>query len=514
MLNPVYNISQTLASFGIEATELENIGQTNALVNDTRVLNENDVFCAVIGSTLDGRQYIDNAIELGAKLVIAECQSQQLHGQVLAKTVAGKSTLVVQFYQLNEQLFELCQHYYQMPQQSLKIVGITGTNGKTSTSQILAQLIDLCQQTSACAVIGTNGAGVLPTLSPILNTTPGATELMGLLAKFAHQSLSHVAMEVSSHALEQKRVKNDLFDVAVFTNLSRDHLDYHQTMAAYGAAKLAIFSGDEKQTAVVNGDDEFIKEWLSEALTQPVIVYGCGIEITQHRDYFYATNIRCHDAGTRFELHTPTERHQINSPLIGRFNIENLLAAMASAQALGFDLPTIIGAVEKIQPIDGRMELFAQVGKPSAVVDYAHTPDALEKALVACRAHCQGKLHVVFGCGGDRDKGKRPEMGRVAEQNADCLIITNDNPRTEAPEMIVADILQGLQQPEKARVVLDRKQAVNTVISHASEGDMVLLAGKGHEDYIIIGEQKIDYNERQLVSSYYTNSNTIIGANL
>lgn len=511
MPKPLYDIQNALAQFDIDAAELHHIQQTGALVNDTRVIRPNDIFCAVIGHAQDGRQYIEQAIELGAQLIISECQSEQLHGQVIEKSVAENKGIVVQFYQLNDKLFDLCQHYYQAPQDALRIVGITGTNGKTSTSQLIAQLINAVS-TSNCGVIGTNGAGVLPELSPILNTTPGATELTGLLAGFANQGIKHVAMEVSSHALEQKRVKPDLFDVAVFTNLSRDHLDYHETMEAYGNAKLAIFSDNPAQTAVVNGDDEFIQTWLKQVKQRSLIVYGSTESVKQHSNYLYTSNIECHDAGTRFTLSTENADYTVNSPLIGQFNVENLLAAIGSLSALGFELESIVKAVSTLNAIDGRMELFAKANKPSAVVDYAHTPDALEKALKACRAHCSGKLHVVFGCGGDRDKGKRSEMGEIAETYADSVVITNDNPRTEAPEMIVADILKGLTKPEKAMIVLDRTQAVNTALNHAAAGDIVLLAGKGHEDYIIIGEQKIDYNERKLVSDYYANDIDNFGA--
>ena len=504
MLNRHYHITSTLTKFGINHPSLEALSPTKNLVNDTRTLVENDIFFAVIGTTQDGREYIESAIEKGASLIISECQHVQLHGQVLEKTVADRTAIVVQFYQLNEKLIEFSAHYYQSPQLTMDVIGVTGTNGKTSTTQLIGQLIDaVSSKTPACGIIGTNGAGSLDALAPIMNTTPGATELMGLFAQFRSQQLTHVVMEVSSHALEQKRVSADLFDVAVFTNLSRDHLDYHQTMEAYGEAKLSIFKEFSSQVAVVNGDEKVIQDWLAKSPDQDIIVFGQAESVKSFPLYLHAKDIVCHDSGTSFILDASGHEFQINSPLIGTFNVDNLLAAIGSVLALGVELEQVIQAISSTKAIDGRMELFAHSSMPSVVVDYAHTPDALEKALIACRAHCEGKLFVVFGCGGDRDKGKRSEMGRIAEQGADSVLITNDNPRTESPEMIVADILKGLDKPEKAMIVLDRKQAVSAVLKNAQPGDMVLLAGKGHEDYIIIGEDKVDYNERELVSTYY-----------
>lgn len=502
MHNLNFDIRSTLTEFDIDSVLLTELSKTNAIVNDSRIVKDGDIFCAVVGHALDGRQYIEKAIELGAALIISQCQNDKLHGQVLHKQHAKKTVPVVQFYQLNDHLFRLCELYYQTPQKALTMIGITGTNGKTSTSQLIAQLISKVNKT--CAVIGTNGAGVLPTLTPIVNTTPGASELMTLLTNFRAENISHVSMEVSSHALAQHRVEGCLFDIAVFTNLSRDHLDYHQTMAAYEQAKLAIFSQSNDQVAVVNGDDEVIQRWLKNKPSQPITVYGKTPSVSAFGQYLYAKNIIAHHHGTDFELDTPTKSYKITSPLIGDFNIDNLLAAIATVNAVGVTLEEIQSVISQLEATTGRMELFSAPNTSSTVVDYAHTPDALEKALLACRAHCQGKLWVVFGCGGDRDKGKRPEMGEIAERLADEVIITNDNPRTEAPEFIVADILKGLNKPERATIMLDREQAVLTTIKTASETDIVLLAGKGHEDYIIIGDRTIAYNERELVSNYYS----------
>ncbi|REL36606.1 Mur ligase family protein [Thalassotalea euphylliae] len=513
------SIAEALAQFDINITPLA----TAQLVNNSRQVNQGDVFCAVIGTASDGRNYIDQAIAAGASLVIAECQQAQQHGNQLRR----ENVTIVQFYQLNQRLFELAASYYQYPQDKLSLIGITGTNGKTSTSQMIASLLNLCQQdayqqtdkstesygqsdghsiAAQAAVIGTTGAGILPALTPIANTTPGATELNQILASFAEQSVTHVAMEVSSHALDQGRIAAEQLSVAVFTNLSRDHLDYHQTMADYAKAKFSIFAGTTSETsaqiAVVNGDDEYGQAWLAQ-LKQPSIAFGKSDAVTQHQRFVRAQDIELSPSGVSFIAVTEKTSAKVESKLLGEFNIDNLLAAIASLLALNISLDAIVANIPKLLPSQGRMEAFHHTDKPVAVVDYAHTPDALANALQACRHHCQGELWVVFGCGGDRDQGKRPQMGQAAEQFADHVVVTNDNPRSEAPELIANDILAGCQHVEKITVMLDRQQAVRSTLAHAKSNDIVLLAGKGHENTIEIAGQIIEYSERALVETLY-----------
>ena len=520
-----YTIINTLAEFDIAdnfatstnvdirgyLNELANArANTHHLINDSRALNNNDIFCAVIGSGQDGREYIDQAIASGALLILAECQSEQQHGNILWRKVSSDSTnksddrqiAIVQFYQLNHHLFAFATAYYQQPQNKMVMIGLTGTNGKTSTSQLIAKLLD--DNGQSAAVIGTNGAGKLDNLTELNNTTPGATQLSQLLAKFVDNKVSHVAMEVSSHALEQRRVTNDLFNIALFTNLSRDHLDYHQTMANYAQAKAKIFTHDSGQVAIINGDDEIGQQWLKDwPVEQQVIVYGRSKVISEAAKFVQATDIKHHSQGVSFSLNTHLGTNHIDSPLMADFNVDNLLAAIAVLIIEKVSLEDIAKSVAKVTPIIGRMETITQTGQVTAVVDYAHTPDALENALIACRQHCQGELWVVFGCGGDRDKGKRSLMGAIAEKLADHLVVTNDNPRNEAPEMIVSDILSGCVQTEKITIILDREQAVASTLSYAKADDIVLFAGKGHEDYILIGDKTISYNEREVVRSFF-----------
>ena len=498
-------LAQVLSTYNIDIDEqyFSIINNTKELVNDTRELNVNDIFCAIIGELQDGRDYINKAIGAGATAVIAECSEKASHGQLNIRTVADKTALVIQFYQLNYHLFDLCQRYYQCPQQEMTMIGVTGTNGKTSTCQIIAKLLEADHQ--SCAVIGTLGAGKIGALSTLINTTPGATELHHYLNSFKAQNEKNVAMEVSSHALSQRRITADIIDIAVFTNLSRDHLDFHKTMAAYSAVKKTIFTENEDQIAIVNGDDDIAKQWLASwSNKQPIIVYSRdeASKAEQYSQYVVAKKIQLSGQGASFDLVTHVGNQRVVSALLGNFNIDNLLAAIAVLIAKQVSFEKICQAIAQLTPVSGRMESFSYSQLPTAVVDYAHTPDALEKALIACRTHCAGELWVVFGCGGDRDVGKRSLMGGVAENNADHVIVTNDNPRNEVPELIVQDIMSGCQHPEKITIMLDRQQAVLTALRSAKKHDVVLLAGKGHENNIIIADKKIAYNEINVTKNF------------
>ena len=488
----------------------QNFNSTKAnLVNDTRALMSGDVFCAVIGSLRDGREYTVQALSANCAMILQETTELSEHGKLTwLGQASGQETPVLSYFQLNDNLFNVAKVFYGEPQKLLNIIGITGTNGKTSTSQIIANLLDSCQKN--CAVIGTNGAGKLAQLHTIENTTPGATELHQLLALFADNKITDVAMEVSSHALAQKRVNATLFNTAVFTNLSRDHLDYHQTMAAYAEAKKAIFTGDNKQVAVINGDDAQAQKWLENwPSTQAVVVYGRNANVASYQRFAQALDVKHYAQGVSFQLVTDQGKCEINSQLLGDFNVENLLAAIAVLMVEKIALATIAKAITQLVPIIGRMESFSLQGKPTAVVDYAHTPDALASALDACRLHCQGKLWLVFGCGGDRDTGKRALMAKVAESKADCMIITNDNPRSEDPEAIAADIIAGLDKNTRFEKILDRATAVSTALQQADANDVVLCAGKGHEDYIIFGNEKRHYDERAVVKAFYSSEKEV-----
>lgn len=514
-------IKQVLTHYAITCPEnIDLSGYQGDLTNDSRTINNDinsgDIFCAIIGHVQDGRQYIDNAIALGAKLVLSECEVAHQHGDIRYVQSGSTQVAVISFYQLNKNLFTLASAYYQSPEKSMTMIGVTGTNGKTSTSLLLGQVLTNCQK--PCAIIGTNGAGMINDLQPLENTTPSATDLVQLFFAFSQQNdqekISHLAMEVSSHALEQGRINGHTFDIAIYTNLSRDHLDYHGTMADYAAAKRQLFVNNNKQIAVLNGDDTQARFWLDQWPTedcssqQNLWVYGRSELVRSHKHFVSCHNIQHHSQGVHFLLSTHLGDIDIHSPLLGDFNIDNLLAVIAVLLIEGIDLAVIADKISQIKAIEGRMESFSSPTQkadntPTVVVDYAHTPDALKKALIACRQHCHGKLFVVFGCGGDRDKGKRPLMAQAAQKYADCLVVTNDNPRTEAPMSIIDEVLSGLNEQCQARVIVNRKQAVLDTLAKAQADDVVLLAGKGHEDYIILGHEKIHYNERQVVKAFF-----------
>lgn len=506
------NIIACLHDFSITLPNtLDFKGVAANLHNDSRLIESGDVFCAIIGHHLDGRKYVEQAIKQGASLVICECENTAEHGKV---NISAEGVAIVNFHQLNDNLFTLAKAFYQQPQNNMTVIGITGTNGKTTTSQLLAQM--LSKSDKPCAIIGTNGAGSIDSLIPIENTTPGACELHQLFNRFNDDKFGFVAMEVSSHALSQKRVQAGLFDIALYTNLSRDHLDYHGSMKEYGEAKRLIFTEDNSQVAVVNFDDQQGKDWVSNWPKQQTLwLYGRDEEICKFGQYVTAKNIKPNNHGVSFCLATHLGDIAITSPLLGEFNIDNLLAAISVLLIQETPLQEIPALVNKVSAIAGRMEASSAAKHATAVVDYAHTPDALEKALVACRQHCENELYVVFGCGGDRDKGKRPLMAQAAEKFADFLVVTNDNPRTEDAQSIANDIIEGFTNPEaeKISIILDREQAVLTTLAKAKAGDIVLLAGKGHEDYVImgkvneqgetIGTEKIPYNERLIVTDFY-----------
>ncbi len=513
MPKPVFSLNQVqllavLKMFNLPSEALSKkveLSDTFAdLTNDTRKIKAGDVFCAVIGSQQNGNDYINQAIKQGASLIIAECKSAVQHGNIICLPVADSTKKIVQiyYYQLNKQLFSFAKAYYQNPQQHMTMIGITGTNGKTSTSQIVAKLLACCQEKTA--VIGTNGAGQIDALQPLENTTPAASQLHQLMAEFYADDCQNIAMEISSHALEQHRVTAELLDIAVFTNLSRDHLDYHLTMENYADAKYQIFTQNSSQVAILNGDDKQAKNWLNNwSSTQPVLVYGKSAAVAQYPAFVQATEIKPNANNVEFVLNTHLGKEKIESALIGDFNIDNLLAAIAVLMSKNISLVDIAKAVKSLTPIIGRMEAFKAENKATTIVDYAHTPDALVNALHACRSHCQGDLWVVFGCGGDRDKGKRPLMAQAAENGADHLVFTTDNPRSEQAENIVADMLVGCEQPESVTILLDRELAILATLAKAKADDMILLAGKGHEDYTVIGDDKINYNEREFVLSIY-----------
>ncbi|CCW31419.1 UDP-N-acetylmuramoyl-L-alanyl-D-glutamate--2,6-diaminopimelate ligase [Xenorhabdus nematophila F1] len=484
------NLRDLLALWGIDIPELP----LREMTLDSRKAAAGDLFVAVQGHQTDGRKYIPQAIAQGVAAVIAEAKGKAGHGTI--QKVHGVP--VIHLDDLNNKLSKLAGEFYQHPGNKLKLVGVTGTNGKTTTTQLLAQWSQRFGETSA--VMGTVGNGLLGMVVPSENTTGSAVDIQLDLQQLVNQKATFAAMEVSSHGLIQGRVAALPFQAAVFTNLSRDHLDYHGDMDHYENAKWMLFSNHDVKQKIINADDAVGQKWLSrlpEAVA--VTMENCLPENWQGR-WLSANEIHYHDKGAFIAFTSSWGRGTLNSPLMGAFNVSNLLLALATLLSLEYPLEKLLATASCLEPVCGRMEVFAAEGRPTVVVDYAHTPDALEKALSAARLHCKGQLWCVFGCGGDRDKGKRPFMGGVAELGADRVVVTDDNPRSEEPHSIVADILKGFVDPGRAMAIHGRVEAVTSAVMQATEDDVILVAGKGHEDYQLVGNRRLDYSDRLTVA--------------
>jgi UDP-N-acetylmuramoyl-L-alanyl-D-glutamate--2,6-diaminopimelate ligase len=439
---------------------------------DSRRVRRGDAFFALRGSQGHGIEFAASAVQRGAQVVLAEAPA--------VEEIEPLDVPLLWVDDLHEQVGEIAARFYERPSESLRMVGVTGTNGKTSCVQLLAQALTLLGHRAAS--IGTLGAGVHGQLRESERTTPDAISVQARLAAFRDDRVSHVAMEVSSHALVQGRVAAVDFEVAAFTNLTRDHLDYHGSMEAYGAAKARLFAWPGLRSAAINIDDAFGRELATQV---PDGVQLLRFSMADDSDAeVAASEIVTSAEGLVFHLRTPWGSRAIRSPLLGRFNVANLLAVVTCLGALGESFARIVDVAAQLQPVSGRMSRLGGVqGQPLVVVDYAHTPDALEQALAAVRAHCAGKLICVFGCGGERDAGKRPLMGEIAARLADVAIVTDDNPRGEDGDAIVAQIVGGMTAAPAMTVERDRAVAIAGALALARSGDVVLIAGKGHETY-------------------------------
>ncbi len=460
------------------------------LTLDSRRVQPGDAFVALQGTATHGIAFAPAAAERGAVAVLAEDSGT---GNRESRIGKADETPVVWVEDLRTGLGAIASHWFGEPSQALRVIGVTGTNGKTSTVQLLAQALH--EGGLRVATIGTLGAGAYGAIREGERTTPDAIAVHGLLADFRDADVSHVAMEVSSHALEQGRVNAVAFELAVFTNLTRDHLDYHGTMDAYGAAKQRLFAWPGLGAAIINVDDAF-----GRALTSTV---GAGTKLLRYgieRDEaeVVARAIQTGADGLAFRLVTPWGEGDVTTRLLGRFNVSNLLAVAACLGQLGFTFERIRAALAGLDPVAGRMNRLGGGAQALVVIDYAHTPDALEQALTSLRAHCAGRLVCVFGCGGERDAGKRPQMGAIAEALADRIIVTDDNPRGEDGDAIVAQILAGLARPAAAVVERDRAAAIAAAIADARPGDVVLIAGKGHEPYQEVAGVKRPFDDLQV----------------
>ena len=457
-----------------------------SLVYDSRKVQPGALYACMKGTQTDGHLYISQALEAGATAVLVEENwlAKQAHLDPAISWIAVADTAAA--------LAQISAAFYGHPSQEMTLIGVTGTNGKTTTTALIQQLLTALNQ--PCGQIGTLGATFGDYTLPAQYTTPFAPELQQMLREMRDRGAQAVVMEASSHALVQRRLDAVAFDRGVFTNLTQDHLDYHGSMAAYCEAKELLFSRllMAEGQGIINRDDPassaFVahcgEQMLSYAIEQPADLRAEAI------DYGLA--------GVRFQLAYQNQAYPVTLRLPGRFNVYNALAALGVVLSLGYSLDSALVALEALPGVPGRLEVVSDPQHPfTVVVDYAHTPDSLANVLQAARQFTQRQVLAVFGCGGDRDTGKRPQMGRIGAEMADCIVITSDNPRSEEPDAIIADIVAGLPPTAKPVVEPDRRQAIGTAIGLAQPGDVVVIAGKGHENYQIFKDRTIHFDDRE-----------------
>ncbi len=479
-------LSMLLEDFAVIQEDTEVPG----LSCDTRTLCPGEVFFALAGPEGNSFHYVAQAIAKGASAIVYD--PLRVNSEHFSETDACRLIAIENLYL---HLGDIAARFYGQPSDTIQIIGITGTNGKTSCSQFLGQLLQ------HCAIVGTLGWGRWGQLTMTGYTTPDALMTQRLLAECQKLKCSTVAMEVSSHGIAEHRIAGIRFHGAVLTNISRDHLDYHGSMAAYIDTKKRLFARSELQFAVINLDDALSEEFIAVVAPQTKIwgyVVNQKLPVANIDELIYTENIVHHSNGLTFDVCWREQRATLYSPLYGSFNIENLLAVISVMLALDYSLNEIANRLALLKPVNGRMQRLGDQESALIFVDYAHTPDALEKALASARLHCQRELWVVFGCGGDRDTGKRAEMGKFAEAYADHLIITDDNPRSEEPGRIVQDILSGCRSKD-ITVIHDRKEAIFQAVTQANKEDCVLIAGKGHEQYQEYQNQKLPFCDVDVV---------------
>ncbi|HEY0305252.1 MAG TPA: UDP-N-acetylmuramoyl-L-alanyl-D-glutamate--2,6-diaminopimelate ligase [Longimicrobiales bacterium] len=483
-------IIDELQQRGLLVTAASDAADINGITDDSRAVRQGDLYCAWRGTTRDSHDFLAGAVQNGANAVLVE---RAVDGVAVPQVIVkdGRRAAAI-----------AANVVFGKPAERLVVTGVTGTNGKTTTAWIMRHLLSARY---SAALIGTLGI-FLPDGNPLQAeslTTPGPVELARVLSQLVQRGVTAISMEVSSHALDQGRVHALRFDAAVFTNLTRDHLDYHGTLEAYLEAKKSFVELlRARGTAIINADDP---AWQGlEQRAKRSLRFG----IARDDADVGAEDVDFRADGTRFVLTHGGARAHVDLPLLGDYNVQNALGAAAACLSLGYSLDDVAGLLSSVPQVPGRLEKI-HTDNFTVLRDYAHTPDALERVLHTLRDVVTGRIIAVFGAGGDRDKGKRPEMGEIAQRLADVAIVTSDNPRTESPEAIIDDIVTGMKAGEYARIV-NRREAIAEALRSARRGDVVLLAGKGHETYQIVGSQKLDFDERAIVAELM--ANTEVGA--
>ncbi|NQT23726.1 UDP-N-acetylmuramoyl-L-alanyl-D-glutamate--2,6-diaminopimelate ligase [candidate division KSB1 bacterium] len=469
---------------GIETPDVDPMWQKEVLgiTADSREVKLGWVFFAIPGFQSDGHDFISDAIRNGALAVVAE------------KQVKGSSTPIIIVDNSRKATAEAARRFYDVPFENMTLIGITGTNGKTTSTYMMESILN--EVGLKTGIVGTVQYRWADKVRDAVRTTPDAIEIYSLLREMADEGVQAVALEVSSHALSLDRVLGIPFKAAIFTNLSRDHLDFHKTPEAYAEAKSRLFAMLDGNIGVINGDDaEAVR--MKKSCTGHAVLFG---ESGSGLDYVIK-NVHFSEAGSSFTLSHENQDYDFVTPLWGHFNVFNAAGVSVAALELEYPLNAIQAGLKKLDRVPGRMEGIQSASGFRVVVDYAHTPDALENVLQTARDFTSGKLITVFGCGGDRDKGKRPEMGAIGEAFADRVFITSDNPRTENPDTIIQEILAGLKNPAKSEVIPNRREAIEAALRSATEGDTVMIAGKGHETYQEIMGKRTHFDDREIAIS-------------
>lgn len=474
----------------------KNLTQTSfiGITKDSREVKDGYIFCAVSNDSIDGHKFLESAKENGASLIISEKNPYNYDNVITVEDSAEAFAL-------------LSSQIYDNPSRTLNIAGITGTNGKTTTTYILESIFKNAQYNPG--IIGTVNFRFNNETLPAVNTTPQANHFNEVLRKMADAGVTHVFPEISSHGLSLKRVWGIDLDTAIFTNLSQDHLDFHKDFENYYQAKKLMFSElldksiKNNKRAIINIDDEYGAR-LHKELTEVNPNFTIhSISLKDQKADFSTSNLKASLYGASFTINTPNESFEVETPLIGYHNAMNILTAICCAYLYGINYEVIQTSVKNIQTIPGRLDKVQTSSQKHIFVDYAHTPDALENVLKALKAVATNKIITVVGCGGDRDRTKRPLMGEIAAKGSDIVIVTSDNPRTEDPEQILDDIMPGVERVTKDYIrITDRKTAIEKSIDLAEKEDIVLIAGKGHEDYQILGKTKIHFSDKEVVENY------------
>lgn len=461
------------------------------LSEDSRQVKQNFLYLAFSGDRVDGKTFIKEAIEKGAVGILSD---DSYVGNI-------QEVPIIPFSDLKKNRGHLAARFFSYPSKNLGVIGITGTNGKTSCAHFIAQLLAHCGK--KCGVIGTLGIGFIDQLKANDCTTPGAITIQESLAQFRDNGAEAVAMEVSSHALMQYRATGTEFHTAIFTNLTRDHLDYHKDMNHYWAAKKKLFKEFTPKNVFINLDDEYGRELFQEEHSisnQARKIFGFTTSNTSsdnNNNIISTDKLSLTDFGIRAHIKTPWGNGELLCPILGHFNLSNILAALGAVCAQGVPFDKALNAIQNLQTVPGRMvHVGGNKSLPTVVIDYAHTPDALIQILTAVRPHCRGKLWCIFGCGGDRDRGKRPLMAKAAERLSDHVIIAPDNPRTEDLKQIFDDMIQGFSDPKAIRIEYDRRLAIQYAIQSAKAEDLVVIAGKGHEDYQVVNQDRLPFCDK------------------